>query len=88
MGRSRRAGKREQEMVTAREIASFAYCPEQWRLEDGLGLSAANRAKLDAGTRHHAAKAVAERFAGGAILLGRTLVVLAILALVMWVFSR
>jgi hypothetical protein len=26
-------------MVTASEIAAYAYCPEQWRLEHGLKLS-------------------------------------------------
>lgn len=88
MRRGQSAGTREPEMVTAREIASFAYCPEQWRLEHGLGLSAANQAELDAGRRHHTAKAIAERLAGGAIAIGRILVILAILALVIWVATR
>ena len=34
------------------------FCPEQWRLEYGLGLEPGNRAALDAGDRHHAQKAV------------------------------
>lgn len=37
----------------------FVYCPEQWRLEHGLGLKPV--ATLDAGDRHHAGKAIAER---------------------------
>jgi len=37
----------------------FVYCPEQWRLEHGLGLKPV--AALDAGDRHHAGKAIAER---------------------------
>ena len=39
-------------MVSAAEIAAFVYCPEQWRLEYGLGLEPGNRAELDAGDRH------------------------------------
>src|SRR4051794_2417013 len=48
-------------LVTASEIAAFAYCPEQWRLQYGLGLRAENQAALGAGTRHHERKALAER---------------------------
>ena len=70
-------------MVTASEIAAFAYCPESWRLQYGMGLEPGNRAALDAGTRHHARKAVAEWVAGGAITLGRFLVVLAAVALLL-----
>src|SRR5436305_15314774 len=57
------------------------FCPEQWRLEYGLGLAPGNRAALDAGERHHAQKAAAERVAGGAISLGRGVVVVAALDL-------
>jgi signal transduction histidine kinase len=58
-----RRRRREDDFITAAELACFAYCPEQWRLEYGLGLPPANRAALDAGTRHHEWKAVAERVA-------------------------
>ncbi len=68
-------------MVSASEIAAFAYCPESWRLQYGLGLEPGNRAALDAGTQHHARKAVAERVAGGAITVGRFLALLAAVAL-------
>jgi hypothetical protein len=73
-------------MVTAQEIACFAYCPEQWRLQYGLGLESENRKALAEGERHHARKAVAERIAGGAIILGRFLAVLAalVLLLLLW----
>jgi hypothetical protein len=70
-------------MVTASEIAAFAYCPEQFRLQYGMGLEPENRASLDAGNRHHARKSVAERIAGGAITLGRILAVLAAVALLL-----
>jgi hypothetical protein len=77
---------RAADMVTASEIAAFVYCPESWRLQYGLGLKAGNRAALDAGTRHHERKAVAERIAGGWITLGRFLAVLAavVLLLLLW----
>jgi hypothetical protein len=38
------------ELITANEIACWVYCPEQWRLQYGLGLEPANRAAIDAGT--------------------------------------
>jgi hypothetical protein len=76
-------------MVTAQEIACWAYCPEEWRLQYGMGLPAENQAALDAGNRHHARKAVAERVAGGAIGLGKTLVLAAVLLLVLlWLVWR
>jgi hypothetical protein len=76
------------ELITATEIACFAYCPEQWRLQYGLELLPANKAALDAGTRHHARKAVAERLAGGLVVLGRALMVVAALVLLLWMFFR
>jgi hypothetical protein len=76
-------------LVTASEIACYAYCPEQWRLQYGLGLPAENRKALDAGTRHHAKKAAAERVAGVWLAFGRLLVVLAVMVLILLlVFSR
>jgi hypothetical protein len=77
------------DLISAAEIASFVYCPEQWRLESGLGLEPGNRAAIDAGNRHHARKAVAERVAGGSLAVGRVLVVLAVLGLfLLWVLTR
>ena len=75
-------------MVTAAEVASFVFCAEAWRLEHGLGLEPGNQAVRDAGNRHHARKAVAERLAGWALGLGRLLVVLALLGLLLWVLTR
>ena len=80
---------RPPDTVTATEIASWVYCPEQWRLEHGLGLPPANREERTAGTRHHARKATVERVAGGSIALGRLLLFFALLALaVLWAASR
>jgi hypothetical protein len=64
------------------------FCPEQWRLQYGLGLKPENRAALDAGTRHHDRKAAAERVAGGALALGRLLLAVALLALLLWMLYR
>jgi hypothetical protein len=71
-------------MISAGEIATFAYCPESWRLQYGLGLEPENQAALDAGNRHHAWKALAERVAGVAIGLGKMLVLAAVLLLLLW----
>jgi hypothetical protein len=77
------------EMVTAAEIACWAYCPEQWRFQYGLGLEPGNRAVLDAGTRHHERKAVAEQVAGGSIGIGRVLIVVCVLLLLLpWLVWR
>ena len=84
----RRRGGRAEDLVTASEVTCYAYCPEQWRLEYGLGLPAKNQAALDAGTRHHARKAPVERLAGWAIRLGQVIVVAALLLLVLWAISR
>jgi hypothetical protein len=82
-------GKSASDLISAQEIASFAYCPESWRLENGLGMEPGNRAGLAAGTLHHARKAVAERVAGGSLALGRLLVAVALLGLLLlWVLSR
>jgi hypothetical protein len=76
------------DLITASEIAGHAFCPEAWRLQHGLGLQPSNQAALDAGRRHHARKATAERVAGGACALGR-LVVLAVMTLLLFlVLSR
>jgi hypothetical protein len=64
------------------------YCPEQFRLQYGLGLPAENQAAMDAGTRHHGRKAGAERLAGSSIGLGRLAVLVALLLLLLWVLTR
>jgi hypothetical protein len=33
-----RRRQQQDDMLTAAELARFAYCPEQWRLQHGLGL--------------------------------------------------
>ena len=81
--------KRGSGMVSAQEIACYAYCPEQWRLQYGMGLKPGNRAAMESGNRHHARKAVAERIAGGIVAVGGWLVALAALVLlVLWLVWR
>lgn len=81
--------KQPDSLVSAAEIASFAYCPEQWRLEYGLGLVPENRQALAAGDRHHAREAFAERIAGCSIVVGRILAILALVGLLLLlVFAR
>jgi hypothetical protein len=83
---SSKASGRGGDLVTAAEIACWAYCPEQWRLQYGQGLPPANRASIDAGTQHHEQQAAAELVAGGSITLGRFLAVVAavVLLLLLW----
>jgi hypothetical protein len=81
--------RRPSQVISAEEIACYAYCPEQWRLQHGLGLVPSNQDALNAGVRHHARKAVAERLAAGSMMLGRILVIGALLVLALWwVLSR
>jgi hypothetical protein len=83
-----RRRRRDGDFITAAEMGSYVFCKEQWRLQYVLGMKPGNRAALDAGTRHHARKAVAERVAGGSIGIGRLLVgvALAVLLLLWWVW--
>lgn len=75
--------KSPDDLITASEVAAFAYCAEQWRLEHGLALPAGNDAARQAGKRHHGWKATAERRAGRWIAIARYLVIVAGLVLVL-----
>jgi len=86
--RRRKRRQHPQDMISAQEIACFAYCPEQWRLQYGMGIEPSNQAAMAAGKRHHARKAVAERVASGSILLGLVLLAVTLLALLLLIFSR
>jgi hypothetical protein len=82
-------GKQRNDTVTATEVACWVYCPEQWRLQHGLGLEPENRQERAAGNRHHARKAFVERWTGRFIALGRVLVIVALLAAFLaWVLTR
>jgi hypothetical protein len=55
--------ERDPELVTAAEIAAWAYCPESWRLSS-LGHVPENRAAAEKGRRHHANQATFKEFSG------------------------
>ncbi len=77
------------DVVTAHEIGTFAFCPEQWRLEYGLGLEPENRPALRSGHAHHARKRTAERAAGHLLRIGQTVILVALIALlVLWILGR
>ncbi|WP_422924752.1 hypothetical protein [Singulisphaera sp. PoT] len=73
--------RRPKDLISATEVAAYVYCPEQWRLEFGLGLPASNRAAREAGRRHHGRKAGVERLAQLLIALGGLLIALGVLGL-------
>ena len=84
-------GSRLEPIISASEIASWAYCPEAWRLETGLKLPSVNAPERAAGERHHVATARVERAAGGSIALGRVLLalaaILAVFLVLRWVWG-
>ncbi len=81
--------KDRQDVVTAHEIGTFVFCPEQWRLEYGLGLEPGNQAALTTGTRHHARKQTAERTAGRLQQFGHNMIAAAlILFFILWILGR
>ena len=61
--------KRDDDIVSASEIASWAWCPESWRLSS-LGHEPENRAALARGETHHARQAAFEERSRSAISLG------------------
>ncbi len=68
--------KRNHDIVSASEIASWEWCPESWRLES-LGTEPSNRAAMVRGETHHARKAAFEERSRSAISLGSSLLVFA-----------
>ena len=61
--------ERDPELVTAAEIASWAWCPESWRL-DSLGAEPENQAARDRGEASHARKAAFERLSRLVVRVG------------------
>lgn len=60
---------RRNDVVTASEIASWAWCPESWRLQS-LGAVPSNRAEMARGEKRHSLLAFIERWSRSAITLG------------------
>jgi hypothetical protein len=71
------------DVVSATEIASFVYCPEQWRLQHGLGHESENSASLSGGDAFHAKSASVEVRTRRASRVGLALITLAALALLL-----
>jgi hypothetical protein len=86
--RAKQAGDTGGEMVTAHEIGCFVYCPEQWRLQYGLGLSPQNQESLAHGRRFHAHTSLADMIAGWAIRLGMFVLAAAFLFVLVVVWQR
>lgn len=70
------------DLVTASEIASWAWCPESWRLKS-IGHEPENQDALRRGEAHHAEKAAFEGRSRSAVLLGRWLIALGVVLLVL-----
>ena len=75
-------------VVSATEVASYVYCPEQWRLEHGLGNSSTNRTSLARGAALHRKTAAVEVRSRRALRLAFVLVVLAALLALGALFFR
>ena len=69
---------RDPDIVTASEIASWAWCPESWRLSS-LGHEPENRAAMKRGEERHALTALFVRWSALAIKVGIWLLVAALL---------
>jgi hypothetical protein len=76
------------EVVSASEIASWVYCPEQWRLQYGLGHKSENVASIDRGERFHESTAAVERSSRRILRLAGILIVVAALLLVVLLLVR
>ncbi len=73
--------KRHHDVVSASEIGSWAWCPEAWRLGQGLGLRPRNEEQLAQGERIHVRTATVERHTGAALRVGLVLFALGLIAL-------
>ncbi len=74
--------KRTDDVVSASEIASWAWCPESWRL-GSLGSEPGNRGALRRGERLHTRTARLERWSAFALRLGVRLLIAALLLAVL-----
>ena len=78
--------KRNPDLVSASDIASYSYCPEAWRLGQGLGLAAGNEEQRLRGERVHVQTAAVERHSTAALRVGFVLLALGVVALVASLF--
>ena len=75
-------------VVSATEVAAYVYCPEQWRLQHGLGHLSTNTASLAHGAALHRKTAAVEVWSRRALRLAFVLVVLAALLVLRAFFFR
>ena len=69
------------DVVSASEIASFAFCPEAWRLGSALRLQPNNEQELARGERIHEKTAAAERRSQSGLRLAFVLLAIGLLIL-------
>ena len=77
---------RDPGLVTASEIASYAFCPEAWRLGVGLGLEANNEPVLARGERIHATTAAVEERFPVVLQIGFAMMALSVVVLGIYLF--
>ncbi len=64
-----------QKWISASEVASFAYCPEAWRLDHGQELTPGNQRALAKGVAQHQEWQQVEQLSGSLVRVA------------MWVFA-
>lgn len=74
----------KEEWISATELASYAYCPEAWRLEHGLKLRPGNERARAKGVRVHERWQRVERRSAWWI---RVAVLCLTIAALLWVFG-
>lgn len=76
---------KDHDVVSASEIAAWAWCPESWRLQ-ALGKKPGSQAELDRGERFHLTTTAFETWTRRATLLARWLLIAALALAVWWCF--
>jgi hypothetical protein len=69
-------GSKDSDYVTASEVASYAFCPEAWRLGSALRLESNNEHELARGEHVHAKIAAVEQTTHVVWWVGVALIVL------------
>lgn len=76
---------KQSDVVSAAEIASWAWCPESWRL-DAVGAEPGNRDALVRGKKFHRWTSLVEVWSRQAVWAGVILVAAAVLVVALWFF--
>ena len=74
----------KRDWISATEVASYAYCPESWRLEYGLKLESGNEQARTRGERVHERWQRTERRSSWVI---RAAVIIFLVALALWMLQ-